>query len=289
MKETSKPQIPETFVYSHEPYAGSIGDVWKHAILRFIVTTLESSSSPATRFIDAHCGSGRYQLSPGGKWQYGLAKLLARGEPFGLESESLDSAISSRQSPTTYPGSWLQVAQISDVISTIIGIDHSQDVLERATFTAKEAPTKTISFVQADSFSYLNQACLRQSLVLVDPAYCLKDGKGCDWEKLCEQPLLSKLREAYTLIWYPVYGPQKPDYLTQKYQAKGWEIRWPLRRKSAFVPSGCGVLISASLNRQIEGLEKYLASLAGYLDSEFVIRKPSHPGQNTPKNNIIVN
>ncbi len=256
--------------YSHSRFAGNKGDLWKHGVLDLMAHCWCKHVRKNFTFLDSHCGSGMYQLQPGGAWKRGLGELTDYQDINFLRS-NMDRFHSSM----LYGGSFVQLVERYPVNKLVL-CDHSAEVhvnLNKLLPTLLQPMQRHV--FRMDSFTLLRELREVMDITLVDPAYSLKDGKGNDWEKLPEICQRWSQKPEWLAIWYPIYGPREPERLVKDSQMTGIEVIWPLKRQSPFVPKGCGMLVNESALQQLRAETGYLHRLATSLGCRFVMRQPS--------------
>ncbi|SMF74003.1 class I SAM-dependent methyltransferase [Pseudobacteriovorax antillogorgiicola] len=229
-----------TIHYRHHRYAGNKGDLWKHFILHEVIGLL---NQPA-RILDCHGGAGYYSLAPGQEWKRGLGEISVShlASSHWLHDEWF-SGVWQRFQERIYWGSWVQLAHLQSTRQLTV-CDHNPDVV--AAIDSSHGTHNNVTPVQTDSFAWLHQHYREFDFIFMDPAYSLKDGLGDDWLKLSSW-FQSTSDSPPSLAWYPLYGPNKPNDICDRFPVSGIEIHWPTTRKSAFVPKGCGLFLSTEL------------------------------------------
>jgi 23S rRNA (adenine2030-N6)-methyltransferase len=167
--------------YRHAFHAGNFADVFKHALLARILVYMMRKDTPL-RFIDAHAGVGRYDLTGAqaqrsGEWRYGVARLkdvqpppaiAALLEPYLKALGPLDAQGRTK----SYPGSPAIAQELLRAQDRLALCElHPED---RAALVAHMGHDARLSIVELDAYVALN-AWLppkeRRGLVLIDPPY----------------------------------------------------------------------------------------------------------------------
>lgn len=263
-------QVAPKIHYFHSKYAGNKGDLWKHGVLDLMAQQWIQGKSQSFSFMDSHCGSGIYQLRPGGQWKRGLGELADH-----QDLDFLDFALKHFQQTKTYYGSFALLLQ-RHTIHHLTLCDHSSDVHDDLRRVLPELPKpEVLQTIQEDSFALLRKIPIEADITLIDPAYSLKDGKGNDWEKLPSICQRWQHREKWLAVWYPIYGSRDPHQLIKLSKMRGLEVYWDLKRQSPFVPRGCGVLVNESawqaIHKRYEKLEALAKNLRCELHSNIVL------------------
>ena len=255
---------PIKSLYHHSRYAGNKGDLWKHYILKELMNVVQPTEED--QILDSHGGPGAYNLRAGDEWKRGLGEIE---DDHNIDDSWFDLVWQRFKSSKQYHGSWLQLSE--GYLCKITVCDHNPDVITSMRNNRSLSPRpENLNFLETDSFTYLNENASWFKLVFIDPAYSLKDGRGDDWEKI--KTFVSKHHDLNFLIWYPLYGPKKPNEIISKFDLTGIEIHWPTKRKSAYVPKGCGLLLSDSLFRNSKNLHCSWRKFAKVLGGDLMVR-----------------
>ena len=152
-----------------------------------------------------------------------------------------------------YQGSWLQLLKSPKNFSVTI-CDHNEEVLSFCQKLAEEENYQDrLACLSTDSFLQIQDHGQDFDLVFCDPAYSLKDGLGDDWDKVIDLIKSLERQKVPYLIWYPLYGPRKPNKVIEETECSAIELHWPTTRKSAYVPKGCGLFMNENL---ISGIDR---------------------------------
>ncbi len=195
--------------YQHIYHAGNHADVLKHAVLLLVLAALQRKPTPL-RVVDAHAGSGRYDLGAvaarsTGESAGGIGRVLAAGGvPAALAPYvAAVRALNPRGALRYYPGSPLLARRALRGGDRLTLLErHPQAV---ADLHREFAGDRQVQVQARDSYTGLPVLLPppeRRGLVLIDPSYELKDEY---------QRVLRLLRTAYRrwpggvyLVWYPV-------------------------------------------------------------------------------------
>lgn len=263
-------------LYKHQPYAGSIGDLWKHGVLESVLSEIPANGKPY-HFVDCHAGYGVYSLRPGGRWYHGIGKLARDRNSLLQCTTPLLRDLETFQEKNFYEGSWARVRYYSHKISELTLIDHSAAVTNhcRDLSTDKVFDSLAPKVLHKDYIEALSDIALNSETILFfDPAFRRKDGTGCDWQRLRLLASTLKKSPASFMIWYPVYGEREPSSLIQAYGLTSFEAYWTRRKKTAFSSLGCGMLLSTDLF-DLVGRDQRLQHLTEVLGLELRLRKGS--------------
>ena len=195
--------------YRHAFHAGNFADVFKHVLLVQLIRALQRKDKPFS-VLDTHAGAGRYDLDslPAQKnreFASGIGRLWTRS---GLSPELADYVAQVRaMNPDGrlryYPGSpRIARALLRPGDRLILTELHPA---EHAVLKAEFASARQVAVHHADGYAAL-KALLpppeRRGLVLLDPAYELKD----EFDRLLEAVQLIHRRWANGVIavWYPI-------------------------------------------------------------------------------------
>ena len=195
--------------YRHAFHAGNFADVFKHVLLVQLIRALQRKDKPFS-VLDTHAGAGRYDLDslPAQKnreFASGIGRLWTRS---GLSPELADYVAQVRaMNPDGrlryYPGSpRIARALLRPGDRLILTELHPA---EHAVLKAEFASARQVAVHHADGYAAL-KALLpppeRRGLVLMDPAYELKD----EFDRLLEAVQVIHRRWATGIIalWYPI-------------------------------------------------------------------------------------
>jgi 23S rRNA (adenine2030-N6)-methyltransferase len=209
--------------YQHEYHAGNHADALKHAVLAAILGALGRKPAPF-RVIDGFAGSGRYDLfgpeaSRHAEYKSGISRLLAM-PPAGVPAVValyLDAvrALNPDGRLRQYPGSpalALALTRPEDAVDLLEQHPRSQRVLRAAVRGERRA-----HFHDRDAYEGL-PALLppkeRRGLVLIDPAYEVKD----EFKRIPE--LLATCYRRWPQGVYAIWYPLIRDPLAEKFVSR---------------------------------------------------------------------
>jgi 23S rRNA (adenine2030-N6)-methyltransferase len=195
--------------YRHAFHAGNFADVFKHALLAQIIQALRRKDKPFC-LLDTHAGAGRYDLhsEPARKnreFAGGIGRLWNQE---GLGPELTDyvervRALNPSGELREYPGSpRLARALLRPGDRLILTELHPAD---HAVLAAEFAGDRQVAVHPTDGYEALKRFLPppeRRGLVLLDPAYELKD----EFARLVEAVKIIHRRWAsgIVVIWYPI-------------------------------------------------------------------------------------
>ncbi|MFZ1639957.1 MAG: 23S rRNA (adenine(2030)-N(6))-methyltransferase RlmJ [Candidatus Contendobacter sp.] len=195
--------------YRHAFHAGNFADVFKHVLLVQLIRALQRKDKPFC-VLDTHAGAGRYDLnSPPAQKNREFAGGIGRlWDQSGLSPELNDYVAQVRASNPDgrlrdYPGSPRLARDLLRTGDRLILTDLHP--AEHAALKAEFAGDRQVAVHHADGYAAL-KALLpppeRRGLVLLDPAYELKD----EFDRLIEAVQLIHRRWAGGVIalWYPI-------------------------------------------------------------------------------------
>jgi 23S rRNA (adenine2030-N6)-methyltransferase len=195
--------------YRHAYHAGNVADVFKHVLLVQLIRALQRKDKPVC-LLDTHAGAGRYDLdSPPARRNREFAGGIGRlWDSPGLSPELADYVARVRASNPdgrlrVYPGSpRFAHALLRPGDRLILTELHPTD---HAALQAEFAGDRQVVVHHQDGYAAL-KALLpppeRRGLVLIDPAYELKD----EFDRLTEAVQIIHRRWANGIIalWYPI-------------------------------------------------------------------------------------
>jgi 23S rRNA (adenine2030-N6)-methyltransferase len=195
--------------YRHAFHAGNFADVFKHVLLIQFIHALQRKDQPFC-VLDTHAGAGRYDLRspPAQKHREFLGGIGRLWNQPGLSPELADyvaqvRAVNRGGQLRYYPGSpRLTRALLRPDDRLMLTELHSTD---HAALKAEFAGDRQVAVHHADGYAAL-KALLpppeRRGLVLLDPAYELKD----EFDRLCEaiQIIHRRWANGVIAVWYPI-------------------------------------------------------------------------------------
>ncbi len=203
--------------YRHGFHAGNFADVFKHILLCRLVQSLLGKDKPFF-YLDTHAGAGRYDLTSvmakkNREFNGGISRLWEKADAPEAVRDYLAvvRAINPTEELQAYPGSPLFVRHFLRPADRMTLCElHSKD----AEYLKEEfARDRQVSVQMLDGYHGLKAylpPIQRRGLVLIDPAFELKDERA---------RLLEALTEAYKrwsggiyAIWYPIQDRQTVDW-----------------------------------------------------------------------------
>jgi 23S rRNA (adenine2030-N6)-methyltransferase len=214
--------------YRHSFHAGNFADVIKHIVLVEILQHLCRKDTPFD-YIDTHAGAGLFDLGSehAGKLQEfndGVAKLT---QPEWPELTAYFTVLNSYNSPGNSSGK-LQHYPGSPMIARHFLRARDREWLfelhpaDFATLQGNVAGDRRIKVAQEDGFQSLLRLLpplSRRALVLIDPAYEVKDD-FLQVVKTCTRAW-QKFATGIYLAWYPVVDRERIDELESRFVNSG--------------------------------------------------------------------
>lgn len=199
--------------YQHDYHAGNHADVLKHWLLLECLAHMQQKDKGLV-YIDTHAGAGLYRLdSPmarkTGEADAGIRRLLAQ-PPEGMETYI--SQVRPEVTKHRYPGSAALVSsQLRPQDQGWLFELHPQAVRELERYCGR---TGHAHVRQSDGFAgllALLPVASRRALVLIDPAYEIKD----DYRQVVTvlEQAWRKLPQLTALLWYPMIDRARIDRL----------------------------------------------------------------------------
>ncbi len=190
--------------YRHAFHAGNFADCLKHALLVWLLRTMQAKATPL-RVLDTHAGIGRYDLSAPeaqrtGEWQGGIGRLLAAPDPALAEYVAL---VRQAGAPAFYPGSPALVRALLRPQDQLLACElHPEDhALLRAHFRGD--PQVAVHHRDAwEALKALTPFPEKRGLVLMDPPF---EQEG-EFDRLAAGVALvnHRFRAAVQACWYPL-------------------------------------------------------------------------------------
>ncbi len=214
--------------YQHGYHAGSFADIHKHVALCLLLRHLLTKPTPFC-VLDSHGGAGRYDLTGAqaaktGEWQAGIGRLWdqapqSSGLSLYLEQVRKANPAGAAQ-PQVYPGSPLLALAMARPEDRVVAIE-----LHPAEYAAARRALKghaNAELHRRDGFEgarALVPPVERRGLVLIDPAYELKD----DYAKVpyCAASILARWREAIIVAWFPILPEARHEALIAAFENIG--------------------------------------------------------------------
>ncbi|GMW08319.1 MAG: 23S rRNA (adenine(2030)-N(6))-methyltransferase RlmJ [Gammaproteobacteria bacterium] len=265
--------------YQHEYHAGNHADVLKHALLTLVIRALQHKPG-AIRVLDAHAGSGAYDLASRearrhAEHEQGIARLL-EGEalPPGLEDYlGVVRAMNRGRSLRFYPGSpalargLLRPADHLELLEL-----HPRAV---AALRRRLGADPQVHVHRRDCFEGLPALCPppeRRGVALIDPSYEVRE----DFARVAALLVACHRRwpGGVFMIWYPLLAERTAQRFPERIAATGIRriYRAELQVQAADFPGlrGSGLLV---VNLPF-GLEERLAALLPWLAGRLAVAGP---------------
>lgn len=215
--------------YRHAYHAGNIADVWKHAILAFVLDYLKRKPAPF-RVIDTHAGIGLYDLDADeatrtGEFVEGIARLWRaplppEAEAFLAPYFSIVAAMNPDGRPRFYPGSPEIARGLARDVDRLAFCElHPEDARALAIRFRRDDRVKVVDidgWLAAKAFVPPPE---RRGLLLVDPPF---EERG-DYGRLVETLAAAhgKWATGVFLLWYPVKDTAESRRFHQSIAALG--------------------------------------------------------------------
>ena len=209
--------------YRHAFHAGVHADVFKHLILSLLVRSLLHKDKPFF-YLDTHAGAGRYNLGSemarkNREYETGIGRLWNEASPPEAVRDYLAAvrAINPGRELRWYPGSPRIVRSFLRPRDRMVLCELHPN--EARLLSAEFARDRQVRVEPLDGYQRL-KALLpppeRRGLVLIDPAYELKDER---------RRLLDAIKEGYTrwasgifAVWYPIQDRATADDLVRRFK-----------------------------------------------------------------------
>lgn len=248
--------------YDHSTKAGNAGDVWKHAVLVYVVSFIGSNGP--FRYVESHSGAPFHCLGDAGEWQLGIGRLLAdaidANDPYVGEAHNWVKQ-------WRYPAGWLFVARTLGSRVSQLDIELCDSATEVAaqydSLSAELYPDNVkVKVTNSDGYGYLQGKDF--DLVFLDPPYCPDAGR--DWNRVALACRQLHERDIPFLAWYPLNKDARPEMLVKSTGELAWEVEWS-EHEECHTPGleGCGMLISSSLVSVAELARQRLERIAGMI------------------------
>jgi 23S rRNA (adenine2030-N6)-methyltransferase len=258
--------------YRHTFHAGNHTEVFKHAVLVFIIERLLEKPQ-AFSVLDTHAGIGLYDLqSETAQKTREYEQGVARVADAGLSSAPGYSALIEALNPsglTTYPGSPEIVRRLLRETDRLVACElHPQDV---ETLKARYRSDRNVSVHHRDGYEAI-RALLppqeRRGLVFIDPPFELKDEAATLAGALADG--LRRWSAGIFMAWYPIKDGRIGETLSRAAVSSAFPktLRaefFPYAPDEATLP-GSGLIICNApwkLDEKISALCEELAGVLG--------------------------
>jgi 23S rRNA (adenine2030-N6)-methyltransferase len=233
--------------YRHAYHAGNHADVLKHIVLARVITLMMKKEKPF-RFIDAHAGTGVYDLAGDeagktGEWEGGIGKLA---EAFAPEIETLITPyrrvireLNGGPELRLYPGSPELVLRLMRPQDRMIANElHPEDALTLERHFIRDARVDVVSMDADICIKSKLPPPERRGVILIDPPYELKDEAQRALRVLKHG--LQRFSQGVFLLWYPLKAGDTGDMIVSGIQALGLDatLKAELRIREAFGAGG---------------------------------------------------
>ena len=282
--------------YTHTKHAGNRGDVWKHAVLCELLSSIPLSEDGPGRtkfsYAESHCGLSTHVLSEGedGEWNFGVRSLLnSRWE--GSYRTAVQGSVDQVQ--REYPSSWRQAVRVLrgrkpdhlDVVLCDTDVKVEESALHYYLNRPDGPAVNYFQFYHEDGYTTVrrNRWMEYVDLLFMDPPYSPK-GMG-DWGPLTAtvMTLLSRPPIGHgrnpVCVWYPLYAENasmvarfKQDLEHCLYLEARWTSIW------AYDMVGCGMMLSPALEEVVTKAMPALEDLAMAMEFTVLMDRPARIG-----------
>ena len=212
--------------YRHGFHAGNFADVFKHLVLSLLIQSQLRKNKPFY-YLDTHGGSGRYDLNSGmarknREYESGIGRLWQEKD-IPAETQGYFEAVrhlNPQGALNSYPGSpcltrfFMRAGDRMDVCDL-----HSTEASALKTLFAKDSAVKVHAMDGYQALKALLPPRERRGVVLIDPAFELKDER---------ERLLEALKQAYKrwstgiyAVWYPIQDKAALDWFHRQLARSG--------------------------------------------------------------------
>lgn len=191
--------------YRHAFHAGNFADCFKHALLVWLLRTLQKKLA-GVFVLDTHAGAGLYDLSTGpaertGEWREGIARLLT--DP----PAPLADYVTLARDCGLYPGSPVLIEALLRPQDALACCElHPEDYAALHRTLTRKGPDSPIAVHRRDAWEALGALLPpphhRRALVLIDPPYEAPD----EFERLTAglRRGLERFPTGVFAAWYPI-------------------------------------------------------------------------------------
>ena len=262
------------FSYQHIYHAGSLADVYKHALLAVLLDHLAAKDGPLSYF-ETHAGRGVYNLNAPealktGEAKLGIVRLLkdrvfAKDHPYMRALASFISA----HGPTVYPGSpaLAHLLLNDDDVMHLMELHPQEYGYLRQSFAGANVHVhKRDGYEAVWAMSPPTPRC---GLVLIDPSY--EDKGEYAMTIAFVEDLLTRWGEATIALWYPMLragheASLKDSLAKSRLASHTWELTFP-EKVTGYGLKGTGFVlvnmpqgVESALNATHETLKNWLKS-----------------------------
>lgn len=211
--------------YRHIFHAGNFADVHKHAIVCTLLGGLQKKEAGLC-YIDTHGGAGRYDLhsaeaQKNTEYRAGIERLWQRSDlpaaltPYLSALRSINQHSPNLSFPRFYPGSPRLVRELLRLQDRMILTElHPTDIVmlkQEFEGDRQTAVHHLDAYLGLKAFLPPKE---RRGLVLIDPAYELRDEGACAANALISA--WHRWPQGVFALWYPLTHRVLADYLHQK-------------------------------------------------------------------------
>jgi len=203
--------------YRHGFHAGNFADVFKHAILSLLVQGFLRKDKPFL-YLDTHAGAGRYDLSSvmakkNREYASGISRLWGRTELPSALQPYLEAvkALNDTEELKTYPGSPRLVGHFLRTKDRMVLCElHSKEAEHLKEEFEGDRQTAVHPIDGYKALKSFLPPLERRGLILIDPAFELKDERARLLEALAEG--YKRFPTGTYAIWYPIQDRQTVDW-----------------------------------------------------------------------------
>jgi len=208
--------------YRHSFHAGNFADLVKHALVLWLVQTLQARG-PLT-VLDTHAGAGLYDLSGDAtrskEAEAGVARLMtAQGRPPLLDALAARVAAANPDGGARfYPGSPLLIADALEAGGTYVGYELNPPVRALLDQALADRPNAQAREGDGYALAAAEAARLKAPLILIDPPFEKPD----DYVRSAETALTVIQRDptATVAIWTPLKDLETFDAFTRRLEGR---------------------------------------------------------------------
>jgi 23S rRNA (adenine2030-N6)-methyltransferase len=238
--------------YRHVFHAGNFADVFKHAVLSLLLTSLRRKDAPFC-YLDTHAGAGRYDLDSAaarktGEFRDGILRLWETNPlPELAEYLAAVRALNAGKALRYYPGSPAVAGFFLRARDRMVLLERQPE--ECAQLKAQFAGDRRVTVLEQDGYAGL-KALLppkeRRGLVLIDPPYEAED----EYARVVAGLRIAHARWSSGIyaLWYPIKNRPPVERFQRALAATG--IRKMLLAEFAPYPedagfrlNGCGMIV----------------------------------------------
>lgn len=263
--------------YRHAYHAGNHADVLKHIVLARVLQHMTRKDKPF-RFIDAHAGTGLYDLGGAeagktGEWESGIGKMAA---PFAPDVEALIAAyrkvindLNGGPELRLYPGSPEVALRLMREDDRMIANElHPQDAIALERHFIRDPRVDVVSMDAEICIKSKLPPPERRAVILIDPPYEMKDEAERALRMLRQG--LRRFAPGVFVLWYPLKADAIGGTIASEVQSLGIAatLKAELRVREAFSGgglAGSGVVILNTPWKLDEDLRLIVPALAGRL------------------------